>query len=251
MSIRIKNPEELSIMRDGGKILAEIVRLLEPEVVEGNNSMEVDKYAEHLCKRFNVKPAFKGYHGFPYTICSNLNEIVVHGYASNKKFKSGDIFGLDMGIIYHGYNLDMSVTLGVGDVAQDAAELIEKTKRSTFQGIDAAIPGNRIGDISFAMRDGLVGNKFTLMRDFVGHGIGKDLHERPDIPGDGMNKGDGDLIREGMVFAIESISVLGPTNAYDIDRDGWTVYTKGKQYLSGLWEHTVIVGKDGPEIITL
>jgi methionyl aminopeptidase len=251
MGIQIHNEEELQIIRDGGKILAEIVRLLQPEVVEGNTSLEVDKYAELLCKRFNVRPAFKGYHGFPYCICSNLNEVVVHGFANSKKFKSGDIFGLDMGIVYHGFNLDMSVTVEIGDVAENVHTFVENTKRSMMQGIDAAKPGNRVGDISFAMRKGLVGDNFRLMRDFVGHGVGRQLHEAPEIPGEGMDAGTGAVIKEGMVVAIESISVMGPTNDYDVDKDQWTVYTKNKQYLSGLWEHTVIVGKNGPEIVTL
>jgi methionyl aminopeptidase len=250
-SIHIKTPEELQIMREGGKILAEIVTILKAEVVEGNTSIEVDRYAELLCKRFNVKPAFKGYHDFPYTICSNLNEVVVHGYANSKKIKSGDIFGLDMGIIYHGFYLDMSVTVEVGKVAPEVHEFVQKTYDSMMQGIEAAKTGNHIGDISVAMGRNLLSPKFSLMRDFVGHGIGRNLHETPNIPGIGMKPGQGPLVEPGMVFAIESISVMGPTNAYEVDKDGWTVYTKNRQYLSGLWEHTVIVTENGPEIITI
>lgn len=251
MAILIKTPDELQIMRVGGRILSQIVEKLRPLVVEGNTSLEVDKYAEHLCKQYNVKPAFKGYRKFPYTICSNLNEVVVHGYANNKKFKSGDIFGLDMGVICNGFYLDMSITIEIGEVNPGVHDFVEKTKRSMMQGIEAAKVGARVGDISYAMGKGLISKDFSLMKDFVGHGVGKALHEEPEIPGMGLMQGQGPLLKEGMVLAIESISIMGPTNAYNVDFDGWTVFTDHKKYLSGLWEHTVIVTKDGPEIITI
>lgn len=246
----IKTREELDIMREGGKILSEIFLELQKEIKEGNNSLEVNKYAESLCKKYKVKPAFKGYKGFPYTICSNLNEVVVHGFANKIKFKNGDIFGLDMGIVYEGYYLDMSATIEIGKVEQYVHDFVEKTLLSMKQGIEAARPGNTVGMISEAMRSGLVSDNFQLMRDFVGHGIGRKLHEPPEIPGDGMSANEGMILKPGMVLAIESISVLGPTNDYEISKDGWTVFTKNKKYLSALFEHTVIITENGPEIIT-
>ncbi len=246
----IKSDQELAIMREGGKILAEIVEILKKEVVEGNTSFEVDKYANFLCKRFNVKPAFLGYRGFKYTICSNLNSIVVHGYATKDKFKSGDIFGLDMGIIHHGLYLDMSYTVPVGDISPEVKEFLDKTHQSMMGGIKAAKAGNTLGDIAVSMRGNLLSDSFSLMEDFVGHGIGHNLHEYPDVHALHLNAGEGLKLEKGMVLAIEAISVMGPTNAYDVAADGWTVYTKGKKYLSALYEHTVIVGDD-PEIITI
>jgi methionyl aminopeptidase len=249
--IHIKSKEEFQIIREGGAILRELFIELEKEVVEGNTSIQVNKYAEFLCDRFKVKPAFKGYHGtFPFAICANLNEVIVHGFSNNTKFKSGDIFGLDMGIIYKGFYLDKSTTVEIGKVTAEIHEFVEKTRKSMEQGIAAAKVSNTIGDISAAMREGLVGEKFQLMRDFVGHGIGRNLHEKPDIPGHGMVKGQGDKILPGMVFAIESISVMGPTNEYEISPDGWTVYTKGKKYLSALFEETVIITENGPESVS-
>lgn len=250
MDVSIKKRHELDIIREGGKILAEIFRELEKCVVVGSNSYEIDKYANSLCRKFRVKPAFLGYRGFPFTICANLNEVVVHGFPNKIKFKDGDIFGLDMGIVYKEFYLDMSSTIEIGRVNLDISKFVSKTKKSMEQGITAAKPGNKIGDISAAMREGLVGDNFQLMKHFVGHGIGYNLHEAPEIPGDGMEKGEGIVIRPGMVFAIESISVMGPTSEYEISKDRWTVYTKNKKYLSALFEHTVIITENGPEIVT-
>jgi methionyl aminopeptidase len=250
----IKTDEELKIMRDGGKVLAEIVDLLLKEIVEGNTSIEVDKYANFLCKRFKVKPAFLGYgnpdNPFPGVICANLNEVIVHGVPNKIRFKKGDIFGLDMGIIYQGFFLDMSFTAPIDVEDTKIKRFLDKTYTSMTNGINAAIPGNCVGDISFAMYNGLLDKNFSIMRHFVGHGIGKRLHEEPEIPGVGMKPGQGLRLRPGMVLAVESISVMGPTNEYQISKDRWTVYTKNKKYLSGLYEHTVIVTENGPEIIT-
>lgn len=249
----IKTADELRIMREGGKILADIVKELSKEVKEGNDSIEVNRYADFLCKRYKVKPAFLGYGSrppFPATICANLNEVVVHGIPTATKFKSGDIFGLDMGIVYYGMNLDMSVTVSIGKLDPEVVDFVNKTKTSMMNGIKKAVPGNKVGMISVGMRDGLLSDKFRLMRDFVGHGVGRHLHEAPEIPGEGMEANQGVEILPGMVLAIESISVLGPTNSYDTAKDGWTVYTKDRKYLSGLFEHTVIVTENGPEIIT-
>jgi len=247
----IKTKGELEIIREGGKILAEIFLELEKHVIVGANSFEIDKYANFLCKKHGVKPAFLGYKGFPFTICANLNEVVVHGFSNKIIFKEGDIFGLDMGIIYNGFYLDMSSTIEIGKVTEEVHRFVDKTRTSMTQGIAAAKPGNRIGDVSAAMREGLVGDNFQLMRHFVGHGIGRSLHEAPEIPGDGMEKGEGLTIEPGMVFAIESISVMGPNNEYEVSKDGWTVYTKNKKYLSALFEHTAIITENGPEIVTV
>ncbi len=247
----IKTPEQLALIREGGRILASIFEELQKLVVEGNTSMEVDKYARFLCKKYKVKPAFLHYKGFPYAICANLNDVVVHGFATNKTFRVGDIFGLDMGIVYKGFNLDMSYTVMIHPVASAVENFVKKTETSMMQGIQDAIVGNTIGDISEAMRHGLVGEDFRLMRDFVGHGIGKNLHENPEIPGEGMREGEGMTIEQGMVFAIESISVMSDDNSYEIEENNWVVHTRGRRVLSGLFEHTVIIAEDGPEIVTV
>lgn len=249
--VTIKTQDDLKIMRAGGKVLAEIVQELSKSVIEGSSGAEVDKYAHFLCKRYKVKPAFYGYGGFTGAICANLNEVVVHGTPTNAKFKSGDIFGLDMGIVYQGFYLDMSVTLTIGKVSIEVRDFLDKTYKSMMQGIEAAKPGNRVGKISAEMGRGLLSKNFSLMRDFVGHGIGKDLHEAPEIPGFGMKEDEGMELVPGMVVAIESISVLGPSIEYKIAPDRWTVYTKDRKYLSGLYEHTVILTDNGPEIITI
>lgn len=247
----IKTDEELSIMREGGKILTNIVKELELEIKEGNTSNEVNKLAFKLCKKFKVKPAFLNYLGsFPGTICANLNDTVVHGVPNNQKFKEGDIFGLDMGVVFKGYNLDMSITYIIGSASNPIQEFVNKTYNSMMSGINEAIQGKRVGDICFAMNNNYLSDEFSLMQDFVGHGIGKNLHEPPEIPGIGMQKGEGMKLKAGMVVAIESISVLGPNNDYKISTlDNWTVKTANRE-LSALFEHTVIIGESSAEIIT-
>lgn len=250
----IKTPEELKLIREGGKILAQIVGELKQQIVVGACGEEIDDYACFLCKRYKVKPAFLNYGSppFPAVICANLNEVIVHGIPTKTKFRSGDIFGLDMGIIYKGLYLDMSETLAIGDLSEEVQNFLDKTNLSMMQGIAMARPGKTVGDICVAMGEGLLGDNFSLMRDFVGHGTGYNLHEEPAIPGFGMQAGEGMVIESGMVLAIEAISVMGPTNAYDVNaKDHWTVYTKGKKYISGLYEHTVIIGDVKNEIVTL
>ncbi|MCX8034747.1 MAG: type I methionyl aminopeptidase [Candidatus Dojkabacteria bacterium] len=245
-----KTDSEISYIRESSKILSLIFTELERIASAGISTLEIDKYANFLCRKYKVKPAFKGYKGYRHTICANVNDIIVHGVPNNRKLKNGDIIGLDMGVIYQGYYSDMSKTIYIGDVTEEVKRFVEKTYQSMMNGITILKPGIRVGDISYAMRDGLYDDKFILMEDFVGHGIGKSLHERPNIPGHGLNKGMGDEIKENMVLAIESISVMADTNEYFIESDQWTVRTKSGA-LSALFEHTVLVTKDGYEILTL
>lgn len=245
-----KTNSEIEYIRESSKILALIFSELEKIISIGISTLEIDKYASFLCKKYKVKPAFKGYKGYRYTICANVNDIVVHGIPNNRKLKNGDIIGLDMGVIYHGYYSDMSKTICIGDVNDDIKSFVDKTYKSMMQGISVLRDGIRVGDISYAMRDGLYDRNFILMEDFVGHGIGKNLHENPNIPGHGLNKGEGEEIKENMVLAVESISVMSDTNAYFLENDQWTVRTKNGA-LSALFEHTVLVTRDGYEILTL
>lgn len=245
----IKSDHELDIIREGGLIISKIFKDLSSFVDIGRSTLDVDLKAQNLCKQYNVKPAFLGYNGFPYSICANVNDTVVHGLPSNYKLKNGDIFGLDFGIVYKGFYLDMSYTFILGHVDYQVLEFVDKTKKSLYQGIMACKPGNYIGDISEAMRSNIVGSKFRLMKDFVGHGIGRNLHEPPQIPGEGLNKRQGLKIKRGMVFAVESISVMSSSNDYYILDDNWTVKTKDNS-LSALFESTVIVTDNGPEIVT-
>ncbi len=246
----IKTNSEINVLREGGFIASEIFSHLKEEVVEGNDSVSLDKYAEYLLKKYKVQSAFKGYNGYKFNICANLNEVVVHGIPNKIKFKSGDIFGLDFGIIYRGYYLDMSATIEIGETKPEVHNFVQKTLQSMNQGVSAAITSNTIGDITNAMRKNLVDEKFQLMKDFVGHGIGKRLHEIPEIPGDGVSPHHDLKIVPGMVLAIEAISVFGPTNNYQILEDGWTVVTEGMKYLSALFEVTIVVNDDYPEILT-
>lgn len=246
----LKTDQELMIIREGGKVLSQMFKELANCIEQGVTTLEIDKQARILCNKFSVKPAFLGYNGYPYSICANVNDTIVHGIPNNYVLKNGDIIGLDFGIIYNDFYLDMSYTFILGNVNLEVARFVDKTKQSLWQGVKACRPGLTIGDISYAMRAGLVGNNFRLMQDFAGHGIGRELHEPPQIPGEGLLPGQGLKIKKGMVFAIEAISVMSSSNNYVVLEDNWTVKTKDGS-LSALFECTVIVTDDKPEIVTL
>src|SRR4051794_21403967 len=202
-SVEIKSKDELAFMRDAGRIVSEILDELEKAVAPGVSTWELDQLSEQLIYRKGAKPAFKGYLGFPSCLCASINEEVVHGIPSKKrKLAEGDLMKLDFGVVYKGFYGDSARTVPVGKVSDQAKALIEATRDSLFKGIDACIPGNRIGDIGHAVQKHVEASGFSVVRDFVGHGIGRKLHEPPQIPNFGQ-PGTGMKLRPGMVLALE------------------------------------------------
>lgn len=247
-SIRIKTPAEIDILRKAGKILASIIRELESSLKSGMTTKDIDTLAEGFIRRANVLPAFKGYRGFPGCACISVNEEVVHGIPGPKVIKDGDIVSIDVGIIHDDYYSDTAVTVGVGHLTEACQKLIQVTKESLYSGIEQAKPSNRLSDISAAVQRHIEKNNFSVVRNFVGHGIGRQLHEEPEIPNFGEPH-KGPVLKEGMVFAIEPMVNLG-RHQTKILSDGWTVVTEdGKP--SAHFEHTIAITNKGPEILTL
>ena len=245
--ITIKSANEVDILRKAGKILSSIVIQLQSSLTSGMSTKDIDLKAEELVRQNKVTAAFKGYHSFPGVACISVNEVVVHGIPDKRIIKNGDIVSLDMGIIYKGYYSDTAVTVPVGDVSPEIRRLLEVTRASLFLGIEQARPGNRLSDISFAVQSFVEMHGFSVVRDFVGHGIGRALHEEPEIPNYGR-AGQGPILQEGMVFAIEPMVNMGTHRTKTLS-DGWTVVTEdGKP--SAHFEHTIVITANGPEILT-
>jgi len=198
---------------------------------------------------YNVKPAFKGYRGYPYSVCVSINDEVIHGFPIKEKvFKEGDVVSIDIGIIYKGYYSDMAYTVPVGDVDDKKRKLLEIGEKILFQGISEAIIGNRIGNISNAIETNTLKNGYSVVKDFIGHGIGRKLHEEPEVPNFG-SKDNGPILKDGMVIAIEPMICMGKGEVY-VTNDGWTVKTKDRE-ISVHFEHTVAITENGPLILTL
>lgn len=246
--IIIKSPEEIKKMRKAGKLVAQTHELLKKRIRPGITTQELDRIAEEYILKQGAKPAFKGYNGFPGSICASINEEVVHGIPSGRTLYEGDIISIDIGTIIDGYYGDGAKTLGVGHISQEAKNLIEVTKMSFYDGIKYAIHGNRLSDISSAIQDTVEKNNFSVVVDYVGHGIGKAMHEDPPIPNYG-NPGRGPRLQEGMVLAIEPMVNIGTYEVKTLG-DKWTVVTlDGK--LSAHYEHTIAINLEGPpEILT-
>ena len=245
--ISIKTAQEIAILRDAGKILAEIVEDLKRSLKEGITTGEVDQVAEKLIRQRGVVPAFKGYRDFPGCVCVSVNEEVVHGVPGNRLLRSGDIVSLDVGIIHKDYYSDTALTAEIGIVRDALKKLLEVTSQSLYKGIEQARVGNHLSDISHAIQTFVEANHFSIVRDFVGHGIGKNLHEDPEIPNFGPAH-NGPILKEGMVFAIEPMVNMGTWQTRILD-DGWTVVTQDGQP-SAHFEHTVAIASQGPEIFT-
>ena len=245
--ISIKTAQEIAILRDAGKILAEIVEDLKRSLKEGITTGEVDQVAEKLIRQRGVVPAFKGYRDFPGCVCVSVNEEVVHGVPGNRLLRSGDIVSLDVGIIHKDYYSDIALTAEIGLVRDALKKLLEVTSQSLYKGIEQARVGNHLSDISHAIQTFVEANHFSIVRDFVGHGIGKNLHEDPEIPNFGPAH-NGPILKEGMVFAIEPMVNMGTWQTRILD-DGWTVVTQDGQP-SAHFEHTVAIASQGPEIFT-
>ena len=246
--IRIKNANEVDILRKAGKILNSIIVQLQSSLSSGITTKEIDLRAEELIRKNKVIAAFKGYRGFPGVACISVNEGVVHGIPDSRVIIDGDILSLDIGIIYEGYYSDTAVTVPIGKIKPEIQRLLDVTKSSLMRGIEQARVGNKLSDISFAVQSFVEMHGFSVVRDFVGHGIGQKLHEEPEIPNYGR-PGQGPVLQAGMVFAIEPMVNLG-THRTKILKDGWTVVTEdGKP--SAHFEHTIVITDKGPEILTI
>ena len=247
-SITIKSRDEIRIMEDANRIVAEVLVMLQTTVEAGISTFELDRLAEELCLKRKAVPAFKGYRGFPGSLCVSINEEVVHGIPSRKrKLKKGDIISVDFGTLYKGYYGDSAVTIPVGKIDGVKDKLLKITEESLHKAIEQVREGNRIADVSAAVQDHVENNGFSIVRQFVGHGIGTSLHEGPEIP-NFVQDNSSPRLKEGMVLAIEPMVNAG-THKVKVLRDGWTVVTSDKKP-SAHFEHSVAVTGDGPLILS-
>lgn len=243
-----KTNDQLNLMRLSGKIVAETLLLIEEKVRPGITTAELDRIAEEFITKCGAKPSFKGLYGFPASLCISVNEQVVHGIPGGYVLKDGDIISVDCGALLNGYHGDAARTFGVGAISPEASKLIEVTRDSFFKGIEHAKVGNRLTDISHAIQNYVEASGFSVVKDFVGHGIGRQLHEDPDVPNYGLpNKGP--KLTEGMTLAIEPIVNIGKANVVTL-KDKWTCVTRDGS-LSAHYENTIVILPDGPEILTL
>lgn len=245
--IIIKSKKEIELMREAGKIVANTHEVLRQAVAPGITTMELDKIAEENIKKYNATPSFKGYGGFSGSICASVNEEVVHGIPGNRVLKDGDIISLDIGAYYKGYHGDSAKTHGVGVISEEDRKLIEVTRESFYEGIKFARVGYRLSDISHAVQVHAEKYGYSLVRDLVGHGVGADLHEDPQVPNYGP-PGKGPRLQEGMVLAIEPMVNAGRYQVKTL-ADGWTTITvDGKK--SAHYEHTIALTSDEPLLLT-
>ncbi|MDO8486075.1 MAG: type I methionyl aminopeptidase [Candidatus Staskawiczbacteria bacterium] len=245
--IKLKSEEEIKIIAEGGKILATVLKEIEKMVKPGITTMELDRAAEALILKQGALPAFKGYEGFPYSLCASVNEVIVHGFPSNEILKEGDIVGLDLGVLYKGYNTDMAITVPVGEISFEAKRLIMVTKKALKRGIKKVKSGNTIGDIGNTIQRYIEDQGLGIVRDLCGHGIGKDIHEDPRIPNFGVRH-KGEVLKEGMVICLEPMITIGDWHLKKA-KDGYGYATRDGS-LGAHFEHTMAVTKNGVRILT-
>jgi len=228
-------------------MVAEVLQVIRERIKPGVTTLELDRLAEERCKKWKARPAFKGYGGFPFTICASPNDRVVHGFPNQQPLQDGDILSVDFGLIIDGFYGDSAVTVPVGEIDATTQRLLEVTKESLDFGIAAAQPGGRLSDISHAVQTRVELDHFSVVREFVGHGIGRQLHEDPQIPNYG-SPGRGPQLKVGMTLAIEPMVNIG-LPAVKVLEDGWTAVTMDGRF-SAHFEHTVAITENGPEILT-
>jgi methionyl aminopeptidase len=241
--IIIKTPEEIEFIARAGEIVAQCQKLLIYEVKPGMTTLELDKLTEQCIRDLGGIPAFKGYRNYPNSLCASINEEVVHGIPSKRVLKDGDIIGLDVGAIVEGFYGDGAVTVSVGDVPVNIQSLIKVTREALYKGVEQAVVGNRLSDISFAIQTHVEKHGYSVVRDFVGHGIGRQLHEEPQVPNYGR-PGQGPRLKSGMALAIEPMVNMGGSGV-KILQDGWTAVSCDNS-LSAHFEHTIVVEPNGP-----
>jgi methionyl aminopeptidase len=247
--IILKAPWELEILRRSNRLVAETLRELSRMVRPGVSTLELDRFAETYLRERGARPAFKGYREYPFTLCASVNEAVVHGFPSTRLLQEGDILSLDMGAVVDGYYGDAAVTLPVGRISKEAERLLRVTRECLERSVGAAHPGGRLADISRAVQGHAEANGFSVVRVFVGHGIGKSLHEAPQIPNFvDAGQGRGPVLKAGMVLAIEPMVNAGGPDVRVLG-DKWTAVTADGA-LSAHFEHTVAITEDGSEVLT-
>ena len=245
--ISIKSEEEVELLRIAGEITGSTHNYLKPYIKPGITTLELDKLAEDYILSRGASPSFKGYDGFPGTVCASINNEVVHGIPSGRTLKEGDIITLDIGACWKGYHGDSAWTYAVGEISDKKKYLLEHTEKSLFKGLEAIHDGCHVGDIGYAVSKYANEHGLGVVRELVGHGVGTDVHEEPDVPNYGA-RGTGPVLKEGMVIAVEPMLNLGSRKVYILE-NGWTIITAdGKP--SAHFEHTVLVTKDGYEILT-
>ncbi|MDD5434728.1 MAG: type I methionyl aminopeptidase [Nitrospira sp.] len=246
--IILKSSREIEKIKVSGRIVAEVLEELKKKVKHGVRSKEIDRAAEELIKKRGGIPAFKGYRGYPGTACISVNDEIVHGIPSERVFEEGDIVSIDIGVIKDGYYGDAAVTVPVGEIKGEVKRLLEVTEESLYKGIEKAVPGNRVSDISCAVQEFVESAGYSVVREYVGHGIGRSLHEDPPVPNFG-ERGKGPRLKSGMVLAIEPMVNAGRSDLVVLD-NGWTAVTKDKS-LSAHFEHTVAITEYGHLILTV
>ena len=246
--IFIKNDKEIDLMRAAGRVVAETLLLIEQKVKPGITTKELDIIAEEFIVSKGAKPSFKGLYGFPATLCISVNQVVVHGIPGGYVLKDGDIVSVDCGAFLNGFHGDAARTFAVGNISEEARKLIKVTEESFFKGIEKAKVGNRLTDISHEIQNYVEANGFSVVKEFVGHGIGKVVHEDPDVPNFGRPDKGPKLVK-GMALAIEPMVNVGNFKVKTLN-DDWTVLTSDGS-LSAHYENTIVILPDGPEILTL
>lgn len=246
--INIKTPEEIQIMAEGGKILATVLAEVEKMAKPSITTLELDRAAEALILKHGAKPAFKGYDNFPFSLCTSVNDVIVHGLPSKYVLKEGDIVGLDLGVLYKGYNTDMALTVGIGNISFEAKRLLKVTEKALKIGIKKARPGNTTGDLGNTIQRYIEDQGYSVVRDLCGHGIGKEVHEDPTIPNYGQRH-KGVMLKEGMVICIEPMVTMGDFRLRQ-SPDGYGFSTKDGK-LAAHFEHTLAITKDGAKVLTV
>ena len=245
--ITLKSKREIELLKEAGHIVYLTHQYLRPHIKAGIKTIELDRLAEDFIRSKGATPSFKGYEGFPYTLCISINDEVVHGFPSERVLKDGDIISIDIGACYKGYHGDSAWTYQVGEISSEAKYLLEHTEKALYEGIKQAKVGNRIGDISAAVEKYATKHNLGVVKELVGHGVGTSVHESPDVPNYGK-EGTGPRIKDGMVIAIEPMLTSGSPDIYVEDND-WTVVTDDGS-LSAHYEHTIAVTNDGVIILT-
>jgi len=245
--IYLKSKEEIELMRQSGWLVALILSRLKKMIAPGITTLVLDQWTEDFIRRHGATPAFKGYRGYPNTICASVNHQVVHTIPSMQELKEGDIISIDVGVKFNGYCGDAAATFPVGNVSPEAIKLMEVTQQCLDRGIEQAVVGKRVGDISHAIQSWAEANDFSVVREYTGHGIGRDMHEEPQVPHFGLPH-TGPRLREGMVLAIEPMLNAGG-HQVEVLSDGWSVVTKDRS-LSAQFEHMVAITAAGPDILT-
>lgn len=246
MSIIIKTPDEIEKMREGGKILRTILLALKEKVSPGIKTYELSKYAEELFKKHNVKASFKGYQGYPAPICTAVNEEIVHSIPGNRILHEGDILSIDAGVFHKGLHTDAAITVGVGKIPKKTRKFIETCEEALAKAIQKAGPGVYVSEISGIIQDTVEKKGYSIVKDLIGHGVGRNLHEEPEVP-NFRTRGRGPILRPGMTIAIEPIIAMGSGENETLE-DGWTIVTRDRS-LAVQVEHTIVITETGCEIL--